>query len=326
MKKLAYKLLIVAFAVIFLSSCSGNSPETIRIGVLEGPSAVSFIQLIDKPAVLDGQKVEIILKNEPQQIQAMMMQGELDFAILPTVMAANLYNKGVQYHMVACPIWGTLYILTNSNVHKITELKNKTISVFGQSSTSDVLLQRMIQKYKVSNVRIDYTLSTNSDIAQALRLKKIKFAVVSEPLVSKLLARDSSIHCVSKLTCEEFLLNSNKNIFVQTAFLVSDRFIAHKPTLVARVCELYSNSCNFINEQPEKAAKLLIKHKIASDSALAKQTISLCNINYVGSFAIEEEINSYLKVFYNFDPKSIGGKLPDKDFIFTPNPHSDKLK
>jgi NitT/TauT family transport system substrate-binding protein len=316
MKNLSCKFLIVVVAGIFFASCSGKSPETIRIGILDGPSALSFIQLIDQPLVIEGRKIEIITKGEPQQIQALMMQGKLDFAILPTIMAANLYNKGVRFRMVACPVWGTLYVLTNTSAKEIADLKNQTISLFGQSSTSDVLLQRLIKKNRVANVHIDYTLSTNSDIAQALKLKKIKFAVVSEPLVSKLMAQDSTIHIVTKLNCEEFLLNSFKNVFVQTSFLVSDRFVANNPTLVAPVCKAYSESCNFLNEQPEKAAKLLVEHKILPDFDVAKQSIPLCNISYVSSFAITQEIDSYLRIFYNFNPKSIGGKMPDKDFIY----------
>lgn len=316
MKNLFWKLLIAVFLGIFVISCTNKSPETIRIGVLNGPSAVSFIQMIDQPSVINGKKIEIILKNEPQQIQALMMQGKLDFAILPTVMAANLYNKGVHYRMVACPLWGTLYLLTNTPAKKIKELKNQTISLFGQGSTSDVLMQRLVLKNNIPNVRIDYTLSTNNDIAQALIMKKIKYAVVSEPLVSKIMALDSTIHIVSKLNCEEFLLNTDKNVFVQTAFLVSNRFTEREPTLVAPVCKAYSNSCNFINEQPDKAAKLLVTHKFSSDSCLAKQSILLCNIHYIASFAIEQEIESYLRIFYKFNPKSIGGKMPDKDFIY----------
>jgi NitT/TauT family transport system substrate-binding protein len=316
MKNLAFIFFAITLLGLFLISCSKNSPETIKIGVLNGPSAVSFIKMMDQPSVIDGKKVEIIQKNEPQQIQAMMMQGKLDFAILPTVMAANLYNKGVHYTMVACPVWGTLYVLTNGSAKKISDLKNETISVFGQSSTSDVLLQRLIQKNKVPDVMIDYTLGTNTDIAQALKIKKIEFAVVSEPLVSRLLAQDSTIHIVSKLDCEEFMINSDKNVFVQTSFLVSDKFVKHNPAAIAQVCKAYSGSCNFINEQPEKAAKLLVKHKLASDINLAKRSIPLCNIHYVAAFAIDKEIELYLNIFYNFNPKSIGGKMPDSEFIY----------
>ncbi|HEY6915826.1 MAG TPA: ABC transporter substrate-binding protein [Paludibacter sp.] len=316
MKNLFFRIIFTALSGIFLVACSGKSPETIRIGILDGPSAVSFIKLIDQPPVIEGKKVEIIIKSEPQQIQALMMQDKLDFAILPTIMAANLYNKGVRYRMVACPVWGTLYVLTNTSATGITDLKNQTLSLFGQGSTADVLLQRLIQKNRIENVHIDYTLSNNSDIARALKLRKIKFAVVSEPMVSKLLAQDSTMHILTKLTCEEFLLNSYKNVFVQTSFLVNGRLSMNNRDIVTQICNAYSESCNFLNEQPENAAKLLVKNNILPDSAVARHSIPLCNINYISSFAIAQELESYLRIFYTFDPKSLGGKMPDKDFIY----------
>lgn len=316
MKSSSFKFMVVILLGLFFFSCSKRTPDTIRIGVLNGPSAVSFIQMIDQLPVIDGKKVEIILKSEPMQIQALMMQEKLDFAILPTVMAANLYNKGVKYRMAACPIWGTLYIMTNTSVRNIDKLKNQTVSVFGQGSTSDVLLQRMLKQNRINQVRIDYKWSTNNEIAQALQLKKTNFAVVSEPMVSNLIAKDATLHIIAKLNCEDFLINTDKNVFVQTSFLVSDRFSKDNPTLVSQVCAAYTNSCNFINEEPEKAAELLVEHKISPNLDLAKRSIPLCNIHYVASFAIEQEITSYLKIFYAFNPKSVGGKMPDSKFIF----------
>jgi len=272
--------------------------------------------MIDNPPVIEGKKIEIVMKSEPIQIQALMMQGKLDFAILPTVMAANLYNKGLKYRMLACPIWGTLYLLTNGNERNFKDLKGKVISVFGQGATSDILIQRKLMSNRISNVKIDYSYTTNQEIAKALLYKKTELAVVSEPMVSNLLAMDSSIHIVGKIDCEEYIGDLKEDIFVQTAFMVSERFTVNNPTLVEQVCHTYSHSCNFTNEQPELAAKLLVKHNISPNITVAKQSIHLCNIRYISAFALEEQVNKYLKVFYDYNPKSIGGKLPDGNFIF----------
>ncbi|MEI7504705.1 MAG: ABC transporter substrate-binding protein [Paludibacter sp.] len=311
------KLISVIFCIcIILSSCTNKPSETIRIGILDGPSAISFIQMIEKPPVVGGQKIQIIVKSEPIQIQALMMQGKLDFAILPTVMAANLYNKGLKYRMLACPIWGTLYLLTNGKEQNLNDLKGKVISVFGQGATADILLQRKLKRNGISNVEIDYSYTTNQEVAKALLYKKTEWAVVSEPMVSNLLALDSSIHIVSKIDCEEYIDELKKDIFVQTSFMVSERFTMDNPTLVEQVCHAYTHSCNFTNEQPDSTAKLLVKHKISPNIAVAKQSIPLCNIHFVSAYALEEEVNKYLKIFYDYHPKSIGGKLPDSNFIF----------
>jgi NitT/TauT family transport system substrate-binding protein len=309
-------LLICLLACFCWSSCSNKPSDVIRIGILEGPSAVSFIQLIDQAPIIQGKRIEIILKSEPMQIQALMMQNKLDFAILPTVMAANLYNKGLKYRMVACPIWGTLYLLTNGTEKKIDDLQGKAISVFGQGATSDILVRRLLVQKGLNNVKIDYTYTTNQEISQALLFRKTSLAVVSEPMVSNLMAQDPTIRIVSKIDCEEYMNNSDVDIFVQTSFLVNDRFITDYPELVSKVCEVYSASCNFTYEQPENAAKLLVAHGLYPNVDIAKRSIPYCNIQYVAAFALEREVNRYLTIFYESNPESIGGKLPSTDFIY----------
>jgi len=231
-------------------------------------------------------------------------------------MAANLYNKGVKYRMVACPIWGTLYLLTNGSARNLMDLKGHTISVIGQGTTSDILLQRVLKDKEIKGVKIDYSYSTNSELAQAIGFGQVEVAVISEPLVSSLLVQNSKMHIVSKLECQEYMNNTDKDIFVQTSFLASTKFIEENPGFVRLVCDAYSNSCNFISDQPQKAAELLVKHQLSPNLAIAKLSLPLCNIRYVGAFALEKEVNRYLNIFFKFNPESLGGKLPPGEFIY----------
>lgn len=315
--KYSISILLVWILVLLLGSCHKNDRNTIRIGVLEGPSAISIVKMINKPVLIEGKKVEIIIKSDPQQIQALMIRNELDFAVLPTVMAANLYNKGLKYKVIGCPIWGTLYIVTNQpNIETLEELSGHTISVFGQGATPDILLQRELKQKGILNVKYDYSYTGNKELAQALLQNNAKIAVVSEPMVSMLLAKDKNIRIVGPLTCEEFIQNSDMDIFVQSSFVVNPRFVENNYHLIPKIRELYANSCNFVTEQPNQAARMLVDNGLISDYDIAKRAIPLCNIRYVGAFALEREINRYLNIFYEFDPKCIGGKIPPRDFIY----------
>jgi NitT/TauT family transport system substrate-binding protein len=316
--KISWKwMYLLVLPLLLLNSCKDKNTNSIRIGVLQGPSAISFIQMINTPTVIDGKTVEIIIKNDPQQIQALMMRHELDFAVLPTVMAANLYNKGIDYRIIACPVWGTLYIVTNQpNISTLEDISGHSVSVFGQGATPDILLQREIQNKGIINVKLDYTFSGNNETAQALLQNKTQIAVISEPLVSTLISKNKNIHIVSKLNCEEFFRNSDIDIFAQSSFVVSNKFINNYNDIIPLVRDAYSTSCNFINEQPDEAAKMLVNNKLIADIATAKLALPLCNIRYVGAFAIEREINRYLQIYFDFDPKSIGGKMPARDFIY----------
>ncbi len=318
----SYRLQTRIITLLLLSalfSCARKPVDVIRIGVLQGPTAVSFVHLMANPPQVEGKRIEFVLKSDPQQIQAMMLKNELEFAVLPTVMAANLYNKGLDYSMVACPVWGTLYVVSNNAETKdVGDLEGAKISVFGQGATPDVLLQRFLEEKNIDNVKVDYTFTNNNDISMALLHRRVETAVVSEPMVSLLLSRNPANHIVTKLDIQEYLENSDKDIFVQTAFVVRNEFSLNYPKTMHEICEAYSNSCNFVNEYPEKTAKLLVDQRIFTNEKVALSSLPLCNIRYVASFAIEQELKKYLEVFLEFNPATIGGKIPERNFVYQP--------
>lgn len=309
--------LIIFIIILIFSACKPKEDNVIRIGVLDGPTAISAIRLIDKPLQINGIKIELIVKSDPQQIQAMMMRHKLDFAVLPTVMAANLFNRGVDYRMIACPVWGTLYIVSNNkDINSFEDLSGRTVSVFGQGATPDVLLQREIKRKGILQVKYDYSHTGNQEVAQALMQNQSEIAVVSEPLVSMLLTKNKNMHIVERLECEEFFRNSDVDIFVQSAFVVSNRFIEQHPELISEVSNAYAMSCNFINDQPKEAARMLVAKGMMPDEKTALTALPLCNIRYVSAFAIERETHRYLEIFHDFNPETTGGKTKVRDFIY----------
>lgn len=320
MKQNPLNLLLRIFLFVFMLtfiSCSEKRDKTITIGLPDGPSTVSFIKMIHQPPTIEGRRVKFIIKSDPMQIEAMMMQNKLDFAVLPTVMAANLYNKGVEYRLLAIPIWGTLYLATNdSTVDKIEQLNNQTVHIFGQGATADILLQEYLQNNVKQKVKIDYSYNSNHEIAMALLHKKIKFAVVSEPQMSVLLSKDTNIHILTEITCEDKEVPFNTNIFAQTAFVVNNRLSVDYTNIIDAVSSAYAESCNFTSQQTDEAAKLLLKHGYYPDLITAFRSIPLCNIHYVPATEIKDKISRYLSIFYKTEPKSVGGKMPDEHFIF----------
>lgn len=316
MKKLLLYSLVVLFGLTGLSSCRESGKDEIVIAIPDGPSVISMMQLVDQPPVVDGKKVKLLVKPEPLQIQAMMVQKEIDFAILPTVMAANLYNKGVDYRLLAIPVWGTLYVVTNdSSVHDTSDLHDRTIHIFGQGATADVLFRYYSTSKELKNLHIDYSFSSNQDVAMALLNSTARTAIVSEPLVSMLLSRDKRIRIISELTIESGEHNLKNDMFTQTSLLVNADFAAGHPEMTRKIMAHIEASCMLTRLRPEKVARMLYEHHYTDDIGTAMRSIPLCNINFVSAPEIQEEIYSFLNLFYTFDPTSLGGKLPDKNFI-----------
>jgi NitT/TauT family transport system substrate-binding protein len=310
----AITAIIVTLTLAF--SCTVKE-DTIKIGLLEGPSAVSFMALIDKPPVIEGRKVEFIICSEPLQIQAMMMQGKLDFAVLPTVMAANLYNKGIDYKLLAVPVWGTLYLITNNPaIQQLNQLPQEKVYLFGQGSTADVLFRNYLKKYALHHIQPDYSYSTNAELSHAFSQQKISLSVISEPMVSILMAQHANIRILQKVEPEELQSKFTESSFAQTSFLVNANLTKHYSTLIHTVSEQYKESCDFTYQQPKKTAALLVKHGFYQDTAVAIQSIPRCNIRFSYAADVKETVMNYLRIFYTFEPESTGGKMPADDFIY----------
>lgn len=311
--RLSFPLVFAAFVLV---SCHNSNENKIIIGIPEGPTIFSFIKMMNDSLVIDGKAVEFVIKSDPLQLQAMMMRGETDFAVLPTVMAANLYNKGIDYRLLAIPIWGTLYIMSNdAEIQEIKDLKHQTISIFGQGTTADILFRNYAKKNELDDIRIDYSHLSNQEAAFSLMSHTTRTAIISEPLASYLVTRQPNIRIISRIVCEDSIDNDLTNIFAQTAFLVKNTFLEKNKETVLKIMDMYAESCNNTTLYPEKTARLLVRHGFQNDINTAEFSIPLCNIQYAESDQAKEKILRYLQIFYDFKPESLGGKIPADRFI-----------
>ena len=89
-----------------------------------------------------------------------------------------LYNKGVDCRLLACPVWGTLYIMScDTAVRRLADLQGDGLALFGRGSTADVLVRALMRQEGVG-CRVDYRYTTNAEVAQALRARRVRAASV----------------------------------------------------------------------------------------------------------------------------------------------------
>ena len=318
--------IVIFLALLTLPGCHRDGErDAVRMAVLRGPSAVSALGLMEGTDSVAGVPLRVELMGNPLQVQAALMQGEVDFAVLPTVMAANLYNKGVPVRMLACPVWGTLYIMSSdAAVHRLADLAGGEVAVFGRGATADVLLQSLVERAGVP-CRVDYRFTTNAEVAQALRAGQVRAAVVSEPLAS-LLAEEGNVHLVQPLDLGGAGEETSAEGFVQAAFVVRAEWAEAHPQLVAPVCEVYRASCDQVNACPERTARLMVARGLASTEEAARRSLPLCRVRYVDASAIGTELRRYLQLMLDANAASIGGRLPGEDFVSSQPPEEKEDK
>ncbi|MHC1779887.1 MAG: ABC transporter substrate-binding protein [Bacteroidales bacterium] len=300
-------------------SPNGHSDERIyKIATLNGPSSIGMIKLIDSLRSSSETEISIDILNEPMQVRKMMLEDEAEFAVLPTTMAALLYNKGMDYVMVAVPVWGSLYLLgSDTTINNWEALRGRNINIMGRGMTPDILFRYLLKNYNIDpdkDVVLDYSFPTHIEMANALAAGQVETGVVSEPQSSLVLNRNKNVHLIFDLNKEWEKLEGYP--MTQTALLVKRSVIEENPKLIKKIMKACENSTLWVNQNPDAAAHLIVKYGILPDYQTAVDAIPRSNLSFSRASGIKEMIGKYLKHFYDIDPDIIGGKIPDEKFYY----------
>jgi len=283
---------------------------------------MGMVKMIDSLNQIENSNIEISIYNEPIQVRKLMLENKVDFAVLPTTMAAILYNKGVPYQLAAIPVWGTLYLFGNDTTIKTwDDLKGKRINLMAKGMTPDVLFRHLLIKNNINpdqDLTLDYTFPTHLDLANAVAAGQSDLGVISEPLVSLVMQKNKNVYPIFDLNNEWKKVYEDIQI-AQTAFMVKSEFAENNKILLEQILNSYKKSDNWVNENPEDAAQLIVKYKILPNTEVAFPSIPRSNMEYIEAFPIRYQISEYLKIFYEMNPDIIGGIVPDDNFYLNSN-------
>ncbi len=314
------KKYILYIFLFFLIGCN-RAPEQqkIRIATLKGPSAMGMVKMIDSLREAKNSEIEITIYNEPIQVRKLMLESAVDFAILPTTMGAILYNKGIDYQLAAVPVWGTLYLFgQDSTIKNWDDLKGKRIYLMAKGMTPDVLFKQLLIQNGINpdkDIKTDYSFPTHIDLANAVASGQAKLGVISEPLVSMVEQKNKKVKPIFDLN-EEWQKVFPETPIAQTALLVNGQFAKNQTQNIENIIRQNQQSSVWVNQNPEKAAELIVKYNILPNIEVAKSSIPRSNLNFVEAKNIEKEIGNYLRIFYEMNPDIIGGKIPDNNFTY----------
>lgn len=316
-------LFIVLFILLVFSACGNHERRShdrkaVTIASLKGPSSMGIIRFIDSIYNDTAKNIQISIQDEPIQVRKMILDGSADFALLPSTMAAILYNMGYDYRLAAIPVWGTLYLFgTDTSVTCWEDLRNKRIHTMARGMTPDILFRFLLEKNDLNpdrDIILDYSFPTHINLSNAVAAGEAKLAVLSEPQVSLVMKRNKNVHRIFDLNSEWNKIQGSP--VAQTAFIVRESLLRSDPQLVERIITSCERSVRWVNTYPDSAAVLIVKHDILPDIGVAVSAIPGSNMSFVRSRGIREEIEKYFTVFYKMNPDIIGRKMPDENFYY----------
>lgn len=316
--KIASKFILLGLFFLLLgASCqrAETNGKQLVIASLRGPSSVGMLHFIDSVSRMENADIDIQIYDEPLQVRKLMLDGSADFAVLPTTMAALLYNKGMDYRVKAVPMWGTLYLCGNdTTIQCWDDLRGKKVYLMAKGMTPDVLFQFLLTQNGLApyqDVDLDYRFPTHIDLANATMAGRADLSVISEPYLSMALLKNPSLHILFDLDAE---WNKVKGVpLAETAFLCRGN-LAETKQRIDRIVGAYATSVDWVNAHPAEAAHLAVQYNIIPDSLAAFNSIPRSNLNVVRTDEVRQDLKDYLQVFFDMDAQIIGGQMPNESF------------
>lgn len=305
---------VMLFSLAAFAACSKKQDDTeIRIAALKGPTGMGMVKLADKQ---NYPNYTVSIEASPDALNPRIISGEVDVAAVPVNLASVLYNKlDGDISVLAVSTLGVLYVLeAGSEVNSVADLAGKTVYATGQGATPEYILNYLLDKNGVAgSVEVNYV-GEHAALATMLANGSAEIGMLPEPNVTSTLAGNDNLRIALNLSEEWNKVCSTE--LVQGVVIARKSFVNEHPEAIEQFLREYEKSSAFVNENIDEAAKLIVDAGILGNVEIAKKAIPNCNISFSKGEAMHKAVEGMLAVLFEANPKSIGGKLPDKDFYY----------
>ena len=305
---------VMLFSLAAFAACSKKQDDTeIRIAALKGPTGMGMVKLADKQ---NYPNYTVSIETSPDALNPRIISGEVDVAAVPVNLASVLYNKlDGDISVLAVSTLGVLYVVeAGSEVNSVADLAGKTVYATGQGATPEYILNYLLDKNGVAgSVEVNYV-GEHAALATMLADGSAEIGMLPEPNVTSTLAGNDNLRIALNLTEEWNKVCSTE--LVQGVVIARKSFVNEHPEAIEQFLREYEKSSAFVNENIDEAAKLIVDAGILGNVEIAKKAIPNCNISFSKGEAMHKAVEGMLTVLFEANPKSIGGKLPDKDFYY----------
>ena len=185
----------------------GKDRRDMRVASLKGPTTMGLVKLMqDAEAGLTANDYTFAMEGTADAISPLLIQGELDAAMIPCNLAAVLINRTEgALEIAAINTLGVLYVLENGDtIQSVEDLRGKTIFSTGQGTTPEYALDYVLSRNGIdpdSDVTVEFR-SESTEVASAMLNDAASIAVLPQPFVTSVLMQNENVRVALSLTDE----------------------------------------------------------------------------------------------------------------------------
>ena len=291
--------LILIILFIFI-----NSLYSQKMYLLNGPTGIGGLKMMK-----DYNKITINTVNAPNNMLSLIVKGEADIAAIPANMAAIIFNRQLDYKVIAVISETKLFIVSaNNKIQTINDIKNNTVYCGTKLAAPDLMLQYLISKEQIPNVNINYSLS-NPDLSKAVASKNADIAILPEPFVSSAMLENKDVHIVVEMS--KYI-----DDYPVAVLIAKNYFINHNKMLLKEILNEYKKSTDYIINNKEEIRNLIKERNMIINAEAAYYGLNRMGLVFYDGEKMKFALNSYYNFLYNFDKKLIGCKIPNDNFYY----------
>ncbi len=320
MKKyiLSLILVVVSMSMVFAggsadsSSADNKGKIVIEVGSPKAPPILPVLKMIEDKAMGDDVSIKIKYWKTAEEMVATVVEGKRDFYALPLTAVSKLYNKGFPIQLTNVNTWGPVYLLsTDTSVKSWKDLKGKTVYVQCKDSPAHVMTQILLKDagLKQGECKVDPNMA-KMELANWLILGNGDYAVMIEPLASKVLKKNKKMKVVMSFEDEWKRVRKTNNRLPHAGFVVSKKFAKEHKDLVSKFNKEFEKALNWVVSNPAEAGALA-EAKLGMKKKMIESSIPKMGLEYKNISEVEDQIKDFYKFFFQFNKKTVGGKLPD---------------
>ena len=261
--------------------------------------------------------VSLNIWKTPDQLRAGVASGDIKVTMSPSNVAANLRNQGLDFAMLNLLTLGVMNAMVkDEKIKNLEDFVGKKLVMPFRGDMPDLVLRALCKKRGIDASKIDITYTATPPEALLLFLQKdFDILLVPQPLGEATILRGKkagvSVHYsvdFPKIWGESF---STKPIIPMAGIIVEKSFYEKSLNLFDTLHSDLKNALSWILENKQSAAKIGSSYLPAPEVALAN-AFDKANLTVTKANELQSEIMAFFEEIYQFNPKFLGGKMPDK--------------
>ena len=299
----------------------------INVALLKGPTAMGAAALMNESEngfVFGHYSFEVY--NTPDEVTAKIINGDVSVAAVPVNLASALYNKTEGEVLIAAVnTLGNLYIVENgSSVSSLADLSGKTVVMAGQGAVPEYVMEFILSKAGITDTTLSFV-SSHSDAVAAIVSGDADIALLPEPFATAAMKKVSGLNIAIDVAeiWDEYSYEEKgvANTLPMGCIVVRKDFLDEYEKEFSKFLDEYDYFIDVTNDEEEidAVSEYIVTYGIVDDKEIASESIPRCNIIFIDGSKMLRLVDNFLSTMYEFNPKSVGGAIPEEDFYYIRN-------